>query len=72
VREQPLTINCATLPVDPATNRKFQVGIPIEEGRLIKRILRTSPGTPNQRSRWHTEDDHTLAGPGQTVNATLS
>src|SRR5688500_9174459 len=51
-REQPLTINWGELPPDPATNRKVYVGLPVEEGRLIKEeILGTSPGTSNQRYR---------------------
>jgi len=70
VREQPLIINCATLPVDPATNRKFQVGLPIEEGRLIKEeILGTSPGTPNQQyTLAHAKMILRSLGQGQTVN----
>jgi len=69
-REQPLTINCATLPVDPATNRKFQIGIPVEEGRLIKEdILGTSPGTPNQRyTLTHEKIILRSLGQGQAVN----
>ena len=48
--EQLLRINCATLPIDPQTNRKVHVGIPVEEGRLVKdETLGTSPGTPHQR-----------------------
>jgi hypothetical protein len=69
-REQLLTINCATLPVDPATNRKFFVGIPVEEGRLIKEeILGTSAGTPNQRYKLtHAKMILRSLGQGQTVN----
>jgi hypothetical protein len=69
-REQPLTINCATLPVDPATNRKFFVGIPVEEGRLIKEeILGTSSGTANQRyTLTHAKLILRSLGQGQTVN----
>ena len=69
-REQPLTINCATLPIDPATNRKFQVGIPVEEGRLIaEEILGTSPGTPNQQYELaHEKMILRSLGQGQTVN----
>ena len=49
-REQPLRINCRILPIDPATNRKYYDGIPVEEGRLVREeILGTSDGTPNQR-----------------------
>jgi len=53
-REAPLIIDFSTLTTDPATGRKVfgaaQVGIPIEEGRLIKdELLGTSDGTPNQR-----------------------
>jgi baseplate J-like protein len=47
---QALVINCATLPIDSATNRKVFTGIPVEEGRLVRdEILGTSDGTPNQR-----------------------
>jgi hypothetical protein len=69
-REQPLNINCATLPVDPATNRRFFVGIPVEEGRLIKEeILGTSPGTPNQRYKLtHAKMILRSLGQGQSVN----
>src|SRR5262245_26777099 len=49
-REQPLRIDCRVLPIDPATNRKYYDGIPVEEGRLVREeILGTSDGTPNQR-----------------------
>ena len=49
-REQPLRINCSILPIDPATNRRYYDGIPVEEGRLVREeILGTSDGTPNQR-----------------------
>ena len=69
-REQPLSINCATLPVDPASNRKVQVGIPVEEGRLIREeILGTSPGTPNQQYKLtHAPLILRSLGQGQTVN----
>ena len=69
-REQPLTINCAALPVDPATNRKFHSGIPVEEGRLIKEeTLGISPGTPNQRYKLtHEKMILRSLGQGQTVN----
>ena len=69
-REQPLTINCATLPVDPVTNRKVQVGIPVEEGRLIREeILGTSPGAPNQQYKLtHAPLILRSLGQGQTVN----
>ena len=69
-REQLLTINFATIPVDPATNRKFFVGIPVEEGRLIKEeILGTSPGTPNQRYKLtHAKMILRSLGQGQKVN----
>src|SRR5262245_34470186 len=47
---QPLTIDCAALPIDPATNRKIFDGIPVEEGRLVRdEIVGTSDGTSNQR-----------------------
>lgn len=68
--EQLLRINCATLPIDPQTNRKTVAGISVEEGRLVKdETLATSRGTPHQR--------YTLAqsglilrsrGQGQAVN----
>jgi hypothetical protein len=49
-REQPLHINCGALPIDPATNRRYYDGIPVEEGRLVQdENLGTSDGTPNQR-----------------------
>jgi uncharacterized phage protein gp47/JayE len=69
-REQPLTINCATLPVDSATGRKVHAGIPIEEGRLIKEeVLGTSPGTANQRYTLpHANLILRSLGQGQTVN----
>ncbi len=72
-REQPLTINCATLPVDPATTRKFHAGMPVEEGRLIKEeILGTSPGTANQRyPLTHGKMILRSLGTGQTVNRDL-
>ena len=72
-REQLLTINCATLPVDAATNRKFHVGIPVEEGRLIKEeILGTSAGTANQRyTLTHGKIILRSVGEGQTVNRDL-
>jgi uncharacterized phage protein gp47/JayE len=72
-REQSLTINCATLPVDPATNRKFYAGVPVEEGRLIKEeILGTSPGTANQRyTLTHGKIILRSLGQGQTVNRDL-
>lgn len=47
--EQPQVVNLATLPVDPATNRKLFT-IPVEEGRLIKdELVGAADGTPNQR-----------------------
>ncbi|MEO8258888.1 MAG: baseplate J/gp47 family protein [Acidobacteriota bacterium] len=69
-REQPLTINCATLPVDPATNRKVHAGIPVEEGRLIREeVVATSPGTANQRYRLpHPNMILRSLGQGQSVN----
>ena len=49
-REESLTIDCGTVPVDPDTNKKYYEGIPVEEGRLVKEeILGTSDGTPNQK-----------------------
>jgi hypothetical protein len=65
-----LRINCATLPVDPVTNRKVRSGIPVEEGRLIsEEILGTSPGTPNQRyTLAHDRMILRSLGQGQTVN----
>lgn len=47
-----LTINCATLPLDPKdrTKKIYADGIPVEEGRLVKdEILGISEGKPNQR-----------------------
>ena len=69
-REQPLTIDWGALPPDPATDRKVYVGIPVEEGRLIKEeILGTSPGTPNQRyTLAHDKLILRSLGQGQTVN----
>jgi hypothetical protein len=68
--EEGLKINCATLPVDPQTNRKVQVGIPVEEGRLVKdETLGTSPGATHQRYQL-AHDGLILRsrGQGQTVN----
>ena len=48
----PLTINCATLPLNPKdkTKKIYADGIPVEEGRLVKdEILGVSDGKPNQR-----------------------
>jgi hypothetical protein len=61
-REKPLTI-------DPVVNRQSPVGIPVEEGRLIKEeILGTSPGTPNQRyTLAHEKIILRALGQGQTV-----
>jgi baseplate J-like protein len=69
-REQLLKINFAAIPVDPATNRKLFVGVPVEEGRLIKEeILGTSPGTPNQRYKLtHAKMILRSLGQGQKVN----
>ncbi|MCZ6674948.1 MAG: baseplate J/gp47 family protein [Verrucomicrobia bacterium] len=48
--EVPRSIDCSILSIDPTTNKKFYVGIPMEEGRLIENeILGTSNGTPNQK-----------------------
>jgi hypothetical protein len=62
-RELPLTI-------DPVANRQSPVGIPVEEGRLIKEeILGTSPGTANQRyTLTHGKLILRSLGQGQTVN----
>jgi hypothetical protein len=62
-RELPLTI-------DPVANRQSPVGIPVEEGRLIKEeILGTSAGTPNQRyTLAHEKIILRSLGQGQTVN----
>jgi hypothetical protein len=47
--EQPLVVDLAALPLDPATNRK-PFAVPVEEGRLIRdELIGTSDGTPNQR-----------------------
>jgi hypothetical protein len=49
-RESPLTINFAAIPPNAVTGKKTFVGLPVEEGRLIKsETLGTSDGTPNQR-----------------------
>ena len=46
--EQPLVIDCSSLPVDKG--KKYFKGIPVEEGRLINNeLLGVSDGTPNQR-----------------------
>jgi len=48
--EMPLAIDCSSLPIDPVTNKKYFVGIPVEEGRLIKdELLGVSDGSPNQK-----------------------
>lgn len=50
--QTPLTINCATLPLDlkDKTKKIYADGIPVEEGRLVKdEILGVSDGKPNQR-----------------------
>jgi hypothetical protein len=62
-RELPLTI-------DPVANRQSPVGIPVEEGRLIKEeILGTSAGTTNQRYILaHEKIILRSLGQGQTVN----
>lgn len=47
--EQPLTINCSELRIDPVQNKKYFKPIPVEEGRLIENeIIGISNGTPNQ------------------------
>jgi hypothetical protein len=51
-RDAPLTIEYATLPVDPVTKKRYYQAavIPVEEGRLVQaELLGTSDGTPNQR-----------------------
>ncbi|MCJ7602010.1 MAG: baseplate J/gp47 family protein, partial [Desulfobulbaceae bacterium] len=57
-REDNLVIDCSTLPVDPATNKKYfkkddvlgTPGVPVEEGRLVKNeIIGFSDGSKNQR-----------------------
>lgn len=46
--EQPLVIDCSTLPI--YSGKKFFKNIPVEEGRLVpNEFLGTSNGTPNQR-----------------------
>jgi hypothetical protein len=69
-REQPLTIDWSAIVPDPATDRKVYVGVPVEEGRLIKEeILGTSPGTPNQRyTLAHDKLILRSLGQGQTAN----
>jgi hypothetical protein len=54
-RDASLTIDCSTLPIDPATGKKYygpptNPGIPVEEGRLVRdEMLGASDGTANQR-----------------------
>ncbi|MBI5559217.1 MAG: baseplate J/gp47 family protein [Deltaproteobacteria bacterium] len=49
-REENLVIDCATLAVDAATNKKYFKNVPVEEGRLVKNeILGISDGSKNQR-----------------------
>ena len=65
-----LVIDWEELDVNPATNRREYIGLPVEEGRLLKdQVLGTADGTPNQR--------YTLAhsglilrslGQGRTIN----
>jgi hypothetical protein len=66
--EQPLVIDCATLPVD-GTGRKRFAGVPVEEGRLVAaELLGTSDGTPNQRfTLAHAGVVLRAAGPAQTA-----
>jgi hypothetical protein len=68
--EQPLKINCATLPIDPLTNRKVHHGIPVEEGMLVRdETLGTSSGAPHQRYKLaHQRLIVRSRGQGQTVN----
>lgn len=48
-RDSPLTVDFATVPVDPADGRKA-VALPVEEGRLIgNEVLGTSTGAHDQR-----------------------
>ena len=68
--KQDLVINWQVQDVNPATNRREYIGLPVEEGRLLKdQVLGTADGTPNQR--------YTLAhsglilrslGQGRTIN----
>lgn len=45
-----LAIDCSSLPIDPVTNKKYFVGIPVEEGRLVENeLLGVSDGSPNQK-----------------------
>ncbi|MEU4217115.1 baseplate J/gp47 family protein [Actinoplanes sp. NPDC026623] len=49
-RDAPVTINFATLPVDPVTGRKVYAGLPVEEGRLFTaEVIGQSDGGANQR-----------------------
>jgi hypothetical protein len=60
--EQPLVLDGAALPVDPASGRKLVPGVPVEEGRLVRaEVLGASDGTPNQR--------FALARPGLILKA---
>jgi hypothetical protein len=71
-RDTPLTINCATLPPDPANSSRkiFADGIPVEEGRLVKdEELGISDGTPNQRfPLLHAGIILRSLGPAQQIN----
>lgn len=72
--EQPHTVDCSALPVDPSTNRKhYQGTMPVEEGRLVRNeFLGASDGTPNQRIPLaHTGLILRSLAHGQTINQDL-
>jgi hypothetical protein len=49
-REAPLLIDFSAIPADSSTGKKTFVGLPVEEGRLVKsELIGTSNGSPNQR-----------------------
>ncbi|MFH1217118.1 MAG: baseplate J/gp47 family protein [Pseudomonadota bacterium] len=80
-REEPLSINCSTLAIDPVTNKKYfrrdpilgTEGIPVEEGRLISdEVLGVSNGDRNQQFILaHSGLILRAAGTGQKVNRDL-
>lgn len=69
-KETVLTIDCSTLDINPATNKKEYTGIPVEEGRVIKdEILGISDGQPNQGfALVHPELILRSLGQGQQIN----
>lgn len=77
-REEPLSIDCGMLPVDPVTGKKYFrrnsflgiEGVPVEEGRLIENeVLGVSNGGRNQRfTLAHSGLILRAAGAGQKIN----